>query len=128
MSQEQILLLVGLGIVFLLVLWLAVALFARAFAVAAFLFGWAAELGFLGVVVYFACWMFMFPVMVVVCLIGAILGWGALREELDVGPNSAVDVEEARQWREENGRFERAKRRRLAGNSVSAKVNNGRAP
>ena len=117
MSEEQILLVVGLGILFLLfllVFWLAFAVFVRAFAVAAFFFGWASELGFLGVVLYFACWMFMFPVMLVVCLIGAILGWGTLREELDVGPNSPIDAEEARRWQVENEQFEQVERKRLA--------------
>ena len=40
------------------------------------LFEWASEQGFVGVAAYFACWFFMFPLMIVACIIvGAIYCW-----------------------------------------------------
>ncbi|HEY6527084.1 MAG TPA: hypothetical protein VIZ65_00200 [Cellvibrionaceae bacterium] len=41
-----------------------------------FLFVWAAEQGFIGVAAYFACWFFLFPVMLVACIVtGAAIKW-----------------------------------------------------
>jgi hypothetical protein len=50
-----LLVLVGLFVAFYLIK----ALFIGAI----FLFAWAGEQGFIGVAVYFACWIFLFPVM-----------------------------------------------------------------
>ena len=47
----------------------------RPFIVARNLFSWAAEQGYVGVTVYIACWVFMFPVMIAICVIGGMLGW-----------------------------------------------------
>lgn len=43
--------------------------------VAAILFLLASEQGFIGIAVYFACWVFMFPVMVVICIGAGWFGW-----------------------------------------------------
>ena len=73
MTETQVSLLLGGAAIVLLILWLAVALFGRAVGVAIALFGWAAQQGFVGASIYFACWVFMFPVMIAVCLVGAVL-------------------------------------------------------
>jgi hypothetical protein len=40
------------------------------------LFAWAVEQGFVGVAAYFACWFFLFPIMVVASIItGAATKW-----------------------------------------------------
>ena len=39
------------------------------------LFRWAYEQAFVGVAVYFACWIFLFPLMLVACFVAAIV-WG----------------------------------------------------
>lgn len=40
------------------------------------LFQWAGESGFIGVVAYFACWVFLFPFMLTGCIItGAVTSW-----------------------------------------------------
>ena len=42
------------------------------------LFAWAGEAGFVGLAVYFACWFFMFPLMIVASIIfGAVIWWGS---------------------------------------------------
>ena len=52
-----------------------------AFRGAAFLFALAAEQGFIGRAAYVACWVFLFPVMLIICIvIGFFLMW-ASREE-----------------------------------------------
>ena len=58
-------------------IWLCIA----AFAGAVFLFAYAGEQGFIGLAVYIACWVFFFPVMLIICiLIGFFLMWAG-REE-----------------------------------------------
>ena len=69
---QIILLIVGalfaLGILF----WLGMA----ALGGAALLFAFAAEQGFIGLAVYVACWVFLFPVMLVICIVvGLFLMW-----------------------------------------------------
>ena len=59
---------VGLG-----VLALVLYLFTRMVFIAVLLFAWASSQGFVGIAAYIACWVFMFPIMVAVCLIGALL-------------------------------------------------------
>jgi len=45
---------------------------------AVFLFSWAGEQGFIGVAIYFACWFFLFPVMLVASIIsGAFIKWSS---------------------------------------------------
>ena len=61
------LLLIGVVLLFL-GLWLV----KRAFRVALNLLAWASDQGFLGVAAYLACWIFLFPVMLAVCFIGAL--------------------------------------------------------
>lgn len=75
----------------------------RAVLVAGNLFEWASEQGFIGVAVYLACWVFMFPVMVSICLGGAVFMWLVEREAereakglTPLGPNTPRDEEEAR--------------------------------
>jgi hypothetical protein len=42
-------------------------------AIAALLFAWAVEVGFVGFIAYLAAWVFMFPVMVAICLLGGVV-------------------------------------------------------
>ena len=50
--------------------------------VAALLFAWAAEGGCVGFAAYIAAWIFLFPVMVSICLVGGIaLTWIHVSEE-----------------------------------------------
>ena len=85
----------------------------RPFIVAANLFSWASEQGFIGVAVYIACWVFMFPVMVVICIGGAIFGWmidNQNHADLET-PSSSIargKVERER-WAKEDRRYEAAK-------------------
>ena len=51
-------------------------------AVAASLFAWAVEGGFVGVVAYVAAWIFLFPVMISICVVGGVaLAWIHVRAE-----------------------------------------------
>jgi hypothetical protein len=52
----------------------------RPFAVAGQLLEWAAGLGFIGIAVYIACWIFMFPAMVGICVVLGAIGWGIEEE------------------------------------------------
>ena len=56
-----LLLIVALVVVGYLIKWL--------FLGAAILFAWACESGFIGAAAYFACWFFLFPIMLVGCII-----------------------------------------------------------
>ncbi len=69
--------LIAVGIVALIIaLYLLKYLFAYLFIGAAVLLGWAGESGFVGVAAYFACWIFMFPFMIVGCIIaGVVISW-----------------------------------------------------
>jgi hypothetical protein len=72
--MEQILLIL-LGIAALV---LALYLLKFLFIGAMVLFAWAAESGFIGVAAYFACWFFLFPVMICGCIVsGAATSWAA---------------------------------------------------
>ena len=72
-----ILLVVGALIALVIFIRLCIA----AFAGAVFLFAYAGEQGFIGLAVYIACWVFFFPVMLIICIvIGLFLMW-ASREE-----------------------------------------------
>lgn len=53
----------------LIALGIVLGLGAAAFVGAVVLFGFAAEQGFIGIAVYVACWVFGFPVMLVICII-----------------------------------------------------------
>lgn len=69
------LILIGIGIVAIII---AIYLLKYAFVGAIFLFSWAAEQGFIGAAVYFACWIFLFPFMLIACIItGAIISWSS---------------------------------------------------
>ena len=48
------------------------------------LFAWAAGSGFIGVAVYFACWVFLFPIMLIGSIIMGIVGLVAAREDKQV--------------------------------------------
>lgn len=92
---------------------MAVGVLQRPFIVAANLFVWASEQGFIGVAVYIACWVFMFPVMVFICIAGAIFGWFIDKQDehdaLVLGASTPRDEAERRQWEEEDRRYEEAK-------------------
>lgn len=61
----------GIVVIVLLILALAIVvlLLKYAFIGAVFLFAWASEQGFIGVAVYFACWIFLFPFMLVASIV-----------------------------------------------------------
>jgi hypothetical protein len=66
---------IGVG---LLILLIGFFLLKYLFIGAVFLFVWAGEQGFIGVAVYFACWFFLFPVMLVASIIsGAFIRWSS---------------------------------------------------
>jgi len=67
----------AIGLVCLAIL-LALAVIVYGFAGAALQFAWAYEFGFVGVVVFFAAWVFMFPVMAIWAVIW---GWIASRQD-----------------------------------------------
>ena len=93
--------------------------FHRQFRVAANLFAWAAEQGFIGIAVYVACWVFMAPVMIGICIAGAALGWlvdkenekQARRDAAINQANRPSSEAERRQWEEEDRRYEEQQRR-----------------
>ena len=73
MEAYVIILLVVGGI---LALGIAILLIIAAFGGAVFLFEFAAEQGFVGIAAYIACWVFFFPVMLVICIIvGLFIIW-----------------------------------------------------
>ena len=55
-------------------------------AIAYLLLEWASDQGFVGIAAYVACWVFMFPIMATVCLIGALF-W-SFDEEPAPSPSS----------------------------------------
>ena len=60
----------------LLVLAIAIVLFKYIVVGAGSLFRWASEQGFIGVAVYFACWIFLFPFMLAAhVIVGAKISW-----------------------------------------------------
>lgn len=73
MTDEGILLIVGALLFIFIALPIALWLITRTLFGAAFLFAYAGEQGFIGFAVYIACWVFMFPVMLIVSLIVGIL-------------------------------------------------------
>ena len=79
MEFWQLVVIIVLGILALgIALCLLVALVIGAIA----LFVWASEAGFIGVAVYFACWVFMFPLMIIGCIIvGGVTWWTERTEE-----------------------------------------------
>ena len=64
-----ILLVVGALFALGIFIWLCVA----AIVGAIFLFAFASEQGFIGLAVYIACWVFLFPVMLIICIIVGII-------------------------------------------------------
>ena len=53
----------------LLALTIGIYLLASLVTGAIILFAWATESGFIGVAAYFACWVFLFPIMLIGCII-----------------------------------------------------------
>ena len=111
------LLIVGLVLaavfIVLVLVGLALGILGRAVLVATNLFAWASEQGFLGVAVYLACWVFMFPLMVIICLGGAVLMWLVERQE-ERDANEPRSEEEAIIWGEQDGRYEEARAKLVA--------------
>ena len=95
---------------------MAIGILKRPSIVATDLFVWASEQGFIGVAVYVACWVFMFPVMVFICIAGAIFGWfideqderDAIEQQRVLQANTPRDEAERQQWEEEDRRYEEA--------------------
>ena len=70
---------IGLGVFVYLVLHIR-SFIRNAFRMAALLFSWAVQAGFVGFVAYIAAWVFMFPVMATLCgLAGAARTWAEAR-------------------------------------------------
>lgn len=81
----------------LVLILLFVALLRRAFVAAINLLAWALEWGFLGGAVYIACWVFMLPVMVVICFIGGLfVSLPPDEEQYQVRPNTPRNDDETR--------------------------------
>lgn len=108
---------VVLGFIGFILFRLAVRIFPPALATAVGLFGWAAEQGFIGVAAYVACWIFLFPVMVAICIAGGIFGWlidkeyeaDARKQARLLERNSPRDEVERLRWEEEDRRYQEAK-------------------
>lgn len=86
-------------------------MFKRTVTVAVNLFHWSLEQGFIGIAAYIACWVFLFPVMLTICIAGAFLGWfierGDKRRPLD--PNAPRNAAERQQWEDEDRAYEEAR-------------------
>ena len=98
--------LVLLALAVVLLIW-AVGLLGDALAIAALLFAWASGQGFIGVAVYVACWVFMFPVMVAVCVVMALFTRSVVKADELQGPdpNEPRDEAEAQEWEEWDRRY-----------------------
>ena len=105
-----------LAVVFivLVLVGLALGILGGAVLVAAMLFEWASEQGFIGVAVYLACWVFMFPVMIIICLGGAVLMWLVERQEERDANEPRSEEKEAKIWEEQDMRYEEAKAKLVA--------------
>jgi hypothetical protein len=93
---------------------LAVALFLLpvGFRGAWFLFVCAAQQGFVGVAVYVACWIFLFPLMSTVSiLLGGFMLWLERAEKRARSAPEHVSDAMAAMWRNEDARYEEHKRR-----------------
>jgi len=92
---ELISILAVAGVLVLILLF--VALLRRAFVMALNLLAWALEWGFFGAAVYIACWVFMLPVMVVICIIGGLfVSLPPVEEQYQVRPNTPRNDDEVR--------------------------------
>lgn len=90
----------------------------RPFIVAGELFEWAAKQGFIGVAVYIACWVFMFPVMIGICVVLGVMGsWGEREAQAqakknhsqmikDFGPNAPVNDKQKKDWEKADRKYE----------------------
>ena len=74
--MENVYWIIGGIVCLVIVLWLIWFLFVGAIAI----FGYAGNSGFVGVAVYFACWFFMFPLMIVCSIIVGLVGSVFYRE------------------------------------------------
>jgi len=86
--DESLLILLGVSLA-LVALWLVVAIAALVFIGAITLFAWATESGFVGVAAYFACWIFMLPVMLIGSAIVGFVIW--IGERHSFKQNARVD-------------------------------------
>lgn len=76
-----VLIIVG-GVVAIFAIWAAVWLIRCAFRGAVVLLAFAAEQGFVGLAAYVACWVFLLPVMLVICVfVGMVAGKETVPEE-----------------------------------------------
>lgn len=112
------------GVLFigLLILGFALGLFVHAVAVAVSLLAWAAEWGFVGVVLYVIVWVVATPVMIAICVIGGVIRWLCAEHQEEkaesLPPRRVMDPEEyAKLYDEplspyEREQIERERRRR----------------
>lgn len=77
MTDDAIVFLILTIPVLVVMLWLAVNILPRALTVAIEMQKWAWELGDIGRAVFITCWLFIFPFMATVCLVGGVLRWYA---------------------------------------------------
>ncbi len=78
-STGEIGIIILLVVAGLLAVWLAIKLFRWALAGALYLLAFAGEQGFIGLAAYIACWVFLFPVMLVISIIIGIVIGAAVR-------------------------------------------------
>jgi hypothetical protein len=110
-----VLVLVGVGvalIVLLALIGIAFGVFACGVLGAGILFSYASQQGFVGLAVYFACWFFMFPVMLIASVITGMIAASPDRHR-PVPIQRLSPEQRARIWDEEDRRYEEALQRRL---------------
>ncbi len=78
-STGEIWIIILLVVAGLLAVWLAIKLFRWALAGALYLLAFAGEQGFIGLAAYIACWVFLFPAMLVISIIIGIVIGAAVR-------------------------------------------------
>ena len=88
--MDEWLVIVGVILVGLVLLGLVIWIGMFIFAGAVVLFAWASQQGFIGVAAYFACWVFLFPFMLIASAIG---GFFSVRS-LQTDEQSRLDVYE----------------------------------
>ena len=80
-STGEIWIIILLVVAGLLAVWLAIKLFGWALTGALYLLAFAGEQGFIGLAAYIACWVVLFPAMLVISIIVGIVAGADVREE-----------------------------------------------
>lgn len=91
MTNDDIVFLILTIPVLVVMLWLAVNILPRALTVAMEMQQWALKQGDIGRAIFITCWLFIFPFMATVCLVGAGLRWyadGDLKRRKELGEDA----------------------------------------